>query len=108
MVARNQADGIVHATRKTLQEAGDKVTDDEKSSIEAAIAEVELALKGSDKAAIETATQKLTEASLELTQRMMAEQAGAAQADGGNTGDASGDSDAVDAEFEEVKDDKRA
>ncbi|MCB1691521.1 MAG: molecular chaperone DnaK [Pseudomonadales bacterium] len=105
---RNQADSLVHATKKTLAEAADKVSDDEKSGIEAAIEEVETALKGSDKAAIEAATQKLGEASSKLAERMYAEQtadAGGAQAGGEQAG--SGDSDAVDAEFEEVKDDKR-
>jgi len=104
--ARNQADGLIHATKKTLQEAGDKVSDDEKSEIEAAIADLETALKGSNKSDIDAKTQKLTEVSSKLAQRMYAEQASEAQA-GQGPGN-SGDSDAVDAEFEEVKDDKQA
>ena len=107
---RNQADGMVHATRKTLEDAADKVEDAERSSIEAAIAEVEEALKNDNKEEIEEKTRKLTEASSALAQRMYAEQAeaaGAQQSDGTGGGDASGgDPDAVDAEFEEVKDDK--
>jgi molecular chaperone DnaK len=107
---RNQADGLVHATRKTLEEAGDKATADEKTAIEAAIVAVEEAMKGDDKEAIESATQKLTEASSGLAQRMYEEQAAQQQAAGGaeagaDAADAGAD-DAVDAEFEEVKDDK--
>jgi molecular chaperone DnaK len=110
VAARNQADSLVHATRKTLTDAADKVSDEEKSSIEAAIVEVEEAMKSNDKAEIESKTQKLTEASSALAQRMYAEAQGqaedGAQADAG--AESSGDSDAVDAEFEEVKDDKQA
>jgi molecular chaperone DnaK len=103
---RNTADGMVHATKKTLEEAGDKATEEEKTAIEAAITEVEEALKGDDKDVIEAATTKLTEASSGLAQRMYAEQAeageqGAEQAEG-----AAKDDDVVDAEFEEVKDNK--
>ncbi len=110
---RNTLDGLIHATRKTLEEAGDKATDEEKTSIEAAIKEGEEAVKGDDKAAIEAATTKLTEASSALAQKLYAEQAAEAQkagadgAEGGAEADAkTADSDAVDAEFEEVKDDK--
>jgi molecular chaperone DnaK len=107
---RNQADGLVHATRKTLEEAGDKATADEKTAIEAAIVAVEEAMKGDDRDAIESATQKLTEASSGLAQRMYEDQAAQQQAAGGaeagaEAADAAAD-DAVDAEFEEVKDDK--
>ena len=108
--ARNQLEGMVHATRKTLEEAGDKATDEEKSSIEAAIAEAEEAVKGDDKEAIDAANTKLMEASSGLAQKMYAEQAQAAEgaADMGDAGAQQNDpaDDAVDAEFEEVKDDK--
>lgn len=102
VTARNTADGLVHATRKTLTEAADKASDEEKSAIEAAIAEVEEALKGSDKDTIEAATNKLSEASAGLAQRLYQE----AQTDaGGDTGaSGSNEDDIVDAEFEEVKD----
>ncbi len=105
---RNQGDGMVHAVRKTLSEAGDKVTEEEKTSIEAAISDLEEALKGQDKDDIEAKTQKLTEVSSELAQKMHADQAEqGAQAEGQSESAQSGD-DAVDAEFEEVKDeDKR-
>jgi molecular chaperone DnaK len=107
--ARNQADGLIHATRKTLEEAGDKATAEEKASIEAALAEAEEAVKGDDKDDIQAKTTKLTEVSSGLAQRMYAEQAQAAGAGGdssGTTNSESVDPDAVDAEFEEVKDDK--
>ena len=110
VTARNAADGLAHAARKTLQEAGDKASPDEKAKIEEAIKEVEVAVKGDSKAAIEAATQKLSEASSALAQKMYAEQA--AQQEGGQAhadhAQSSGQADdnVVDAEFEEVKDDK--
>ncbi len=111
VAARNQADGMIHATKKTLEEAAD-ATDEEKSKIESAISELEEALKNDDKAIIEAKTQALTEASSELAQRAYAAQAAQAQAgEAGDPGaaaqeDSGSDPDAVDAEFEEVKDDK--
>ncbi len=106
--ARNQGDAMVHAVRKTLSEAGDKVSDSEKESIEASIKELEEALEGSDKDDIEAKTQKLTEVSSELAQKMYADQAEQAQQAGGQE-EAQGQQsdDAVDAEFEEVKDDDK-
>lgn len=105
---RNQGDAMVHAVRKTLKDAGDKVSDSEKESIEASIKELEEALEGSDKEDIEAKTQKLTEVSSELAQKMYADQAEQAQQAGGQE-DAQGQQsdDAVDAEFEEVKDDDK-
>ena len=103
---RNTAEGLVHAARKTLEEAADKATDEEKASIESAISEVEEALKSEDKAAIDAAVEKLTEASSGLAQKLYAEQAAQAeQAQPADQGQDGAD-DAVDAEFEEVKDDK--
>jgi molecular chaperone DnaK len=103
---RNTADGLVHATKKTLEEAGDKASTEEKETIEKAIAAVELAMKGDDKEAIETATAALTEASSGLAQKLYEEQAAEqAGAEGGEQAqDTSKDDDVVDAEFEEVKD----
>ena len=107
--ARNMAESMINATRKTLDEAGEKATDEEKAAIESAISEAETALKGDDKAAIESATTKLTEASSSLAQKMYAEQAasgteGEPQA---QSAEQSGSSeDVVDAEFEEVKEEK--
>ena len=106
VTARNQGDQLVHATRKMLTEAGDKATADEKAAIEKAIGELEVAVKGDDKAAIEAKMNALSEASTSLAQKVYAEQpqGGAAQADAGDAKDA-GD-DVVDAEFEEVKENK--
>lgn len=104
--ARNQGDQLVHATRKMLTEAGDKATADEKAAIEKAIGELEVAVKGDDKAAIEAKMNALSEATTPLAQKMYAEQpqGGAAQADAGDAKDARDD--VVDAEFEEVKENK--
>ncbi|MDV5862759.1 molecular chaperone DnaK [Pseudomonas mendocina] len=106
VIARNQGDQLVHATRKMLTEAGDKATADEKAAIEKAIGELEAAVKGDDKANIEAKMNALSEATTPLAQKMYAEQpqGGAAQADAGDAKDA-GD-DVVDAEFEEVKENK--
>ena len=110
VAARNTAEGMVHAARKTLEEAGEHATDDEGAAIEAAIAESEEAIKGDDAAVMEAATTKLTEATGSVAQKMYAaQQAEGAQAEPG--ADAAEDvdqGDVVDAEFEEVKDDKRA
>jgi len=109
ITARNQGDGLVHATRKTLTEAKDKVDAAEKDKIEAAITALEAALKGDDIEQIKSLTQALSEASTGLAQRMYAEaqQGGSAGAGaaGGESGGKTAD-DAVDAEFEEVKDEK--
>ncbi|MFT7131754.1 MAG: molecular chaperone DnaK [Cyclobacteriaceae bacterium] len=110
VTVRNQADGLIHATRKTLEEAGEKATEEEKTAIEAAIIELEVAMKGDDKAEIEAKTTALTEISSGLAQRMYAEQAKGAEGPAGapNAADGGGsDPDAVDAEFEEVKDDEK-
>ena len=104
IAVRNTADGLVHATKKTLEEAGDKATDEEKDAINNAITELEEALKGDDKAEIETKTKDLTDASTNLAQKLYAEQQaqtdnaeGEAESGGQSEAEA-----AVDAEFEEV------
>ena len=102
---RNTADGLIHATRKTLEEAGDKATDEEKSTIEAAITDLESVMKGDDKEEIEAKTNALTEASAPLAQKLYAEQAAQAEAgEGAEQSESAQDDDVVDAEFEEVKD----
>lgn len=107
--ARNQGDAMVHSAKKTLKEAGDKATDEEKASIEAAISALEEALKGDDKDAIEAKTEALTEAISGLAQKMYAEaaQAEGAAPEGADAQQQGPADDAVDAEFEEVKDDKK-
>ena len=108
ITARNTADGLVHATQKTLTEAGDKVEADEKERIETAIAALEEVLKGDDLEAIETKTKELTEASSKLAERMYAEAQAAGQEGAAEAEAESGASDdAVDAEFEEVKEDDK-
>jgi len=108
--ARNQADAMVHGTRKQVEEAGEALPSDEKEKIEAAIVELEEAIKGDDKEAIEAKTQALMEAAQKLMeiaqQQAQAQQAGTeAGAEQPQEKDVAGD--VVDAEFEEVKDDKK-
>jgi molecular chaperone DnaK len=113
VTARNQADGMIHATKKSMEELGDdKLEAGEKEAIEAAIAELEEAVKGSDVAVIEEKTKALAEASAKMAERLYgqggdaAAAAAAAAAGAGAAEASSGDDDVVDAEFEEVKDDK--
>ena len=106
--ARNQGEAMIHTVRKTLSEAGDKVEDAEKASIESAITDLEEALKTEDVAEIQAKTNALMESSHKMAEQMYQEQAGEAPA---GAGPASGDDtpagdDVVDAEFEEVKDKK--
>ena len=107
--ARNQADALVHATRKSLSEYGDKLDAADKEAIEAAIKDVEEALKGNDKAAIDAKVQALTAASQKLGEKMyadmQAQQAaeGGAGAGAGAAGAKAADDDVVDADFKEVK-----
>jgi molecular chaperone DnaK len=109
---RNQADNMIHATKKSMEEMGDdKLEAGEKESIEAAITELEEAMKGDDKEAIEAKTKTLVEASGKMAERAYAQQAEGDSADAGATGaDAEANTandDVVDAEFEEVKDDDK-
>jgi molecular chaperone DnaK len=105
VTARNSADAIVHATRSSLKEMGDKVSEDEKKSVESAIENVEEAMKGDDKAAIDSAVEKLSEAGQVIYQKA-AEQAQAEEA--ASSDSAPADDDVVDAEFEEVDEEKKA
>jgi len=107
--ARNQGDSLLHSTKKTLEDAGDKVEAADKEKIEAAIKDLEEALKGDDKDKIEAATKALAEASSGMAEKMYAN-AGDAQGTAGDTGeaDAAKDDDVVDAEFEEVDGDKKS
>ena len=97
--ARNTADGLAHVAKKTLEEAGDKASDEEKSAIETAIAKVEEAVKGDDKEAMDAAAKELSEASATLAQKLYAEQQ--AEEGQGESAEQPAD-DAMDAEFEEV------
>ena len=106
--SRNACDGLVHAARKTVEEAGEHANDEEKAAIDAAIAEAEEALKADDKDAIDAAAAKLTEVTGSVAQKMYAAQSEEAASGGDQAESAASDDavDAVDAEFEEVKDDK--
>ena len=107
VTARNQADGMIHATRTQITEAGDDLPSEDKEKIEAAITDLETARKGDSKEEIDAKSQALMEASAKLMEIAQAK----SQAQGGAEGAAEADSapagdDVVDAEFEEVKDDK--
>ena len=109
---RNQADGLLHATEKSLAEYGEKIESSEKAAIEEAIAALREAISGEDVVAMETASTKLQEVAMKLGEAMYKEQAAAAgtETEDGGSGDAkSEDTDAtvVDADFEEVKEDDR-
>jgi molecular chaperone DnaK len=115
---RNQADSMIHATEKSMKELGDDVSDDERTSIEAAIKELKEALESSDKDAIEAKTTALTDLSSKMAERLYAKKgddgaAADAGAAGGDAGAADADASAkaddnvVDAEFEEVKDEEK-
>lgn len=111
--ARNQAENMIHATRKSIQDLGDQVDDAEKASVETAIKELDEVLKSDDKDAIEANTNTLVQASGKIAEKAYKQQAeSAAATEGAGAKAASGDSgktggdDVVDAEFEEVKDDK--
>ena len=101
--ARNAADGLAHAAAKTVEEAGDKASDDEKTAIQSAIKAVEEAVQGDDKEAIDTAAQALSEASSALAQKLYSEQQGQPEQAADTASD--GAEDVMDAEFEEVKED---
>ena len=108
--ARNLAENLVYSTKKSMEELGDKVEDQEKKDIEAAIAEVEEAVKGDDKGVIEEKTGKLTEVAGKLAERVY-QQAAAAGADGedkpAGADNGATEENVVDAEFEEVDDTKK-
>jgi molecular chaperone DnaK len=103
--ARNQADGLIHAAEKTLEEAGEKATPEERMAIENAVSDLKTAIKGDDKEAVEAKSAALGEASGSLAQKMYAEQP-AAGAEGDEASPAADD--VVDAEFEEVDKDEKS
>jgi molecular chaperone DnaK len=109
--ARNQADGMIHGTRKQVEEAGDALSEEDKTQIETAVVALEDAVKADDKEAIDTKTQELIEASAKLMEVAQAKAAADGAAQGGpeatDAGAQSQDDDVVDAEFEEVKEDEK-
>ena len=104
--ARNQAESMVNGVKKTMEEAGETLDETEKSNIEAAIAEVEEAVKGDDAEAINGKVETLMQASHKLAEQMYAQSQDQA-APGGDQQEAPQDDNVVDAEFEEVKDDDK-
>ncbi|MGB0867073.1 MAG: molecular chaperone DnaK [Granulosicoccaceae bacterium] len=107
--ARNQGENLIHGTEKALKDLGDNMDADEKTKIEGHIAELRTAMEGDDKDAIEAAMATLGESAGELAQRAYAQNAEGAEAAGGGEQPSDGGAadDAVDAEFEEVKDDDK-
>jgi molecular chaperone DnaK len=111
--ARNQAEAMLHSSEKSLKELGEKVRPEERGKIESAISDLKDAVKSDDKARIDTKAQALAEASAGVMQRVYAEEAKAAEGgdagpeQGASGGQAGGNEDVVDAEFEEVKEDDR-
>jgi molecular chaperone DnaK len=109
VAARNHADGMIHATEKSLKELGDQVGADERSAIESAINALKDAVKGDDKSEIEAKTNALTELSGKLAERVYAQKAGTegGESAGAKASEHAADEGVVDAEFEEVKDDDK-
>jgi molecular chaperone DnaK len=107
--ARNQAEALIHSSEKSLQDLGEKVQPQERASIESAISDLKDAVKSDDKGRIDAKSRALAEASAGVMQRVYAEEAKAGEAGGADQGGAGkpADEDVVDAEFEEVKDDKK-
>jgi len=101
--ARNQAEGLIHAAEKTLSEAGDKVSGEERLAVENAVSDLKAVLEDGDKDTIEAKTSALAEASASVAQKLYEEQAAAEGADA--PADESKGDDVVDAEFEEVDSD---
>ncbi|MEC4750183.1 molecular chaperone DnaK [Methylomicrobium sp. Wu6] len=107
--ARNHADGLIHATEKSIKELGDQVGSDEKAAIEKAIEELKQACKGDSKSEIESKTNHLTELSGKMAERVYAQKSASEGGEhaGGHSASGHSDDGVVDAEFEEVKDDKK-
>jgi molecular chaperone DnaK len=103
--ARNQAEALIHATEKSMEEMGEKVAAEERAAIESAVSDLKDAVKSDDQGRIEAKSKALAEASAAMAQRAYAEQAAGAES-GGDAGAAPKDEDVVDAEFEEVKEDE--
>jgi len=107
--AKNHADTLIHASEKSLKELGDKVEPQERADIEAAIAELKEVIKDGEKSVIDKKTEKLSEVSAKLAEKMYAQKGDAAGAPEGNAGSDNADNsadDVVDADFEEVKENK--
>ena len=100
--AKNNADMLVHATRKTIQESGDKITDEEKQQVEAVVVSLEEAIGSENLESIESATKSLNDVLTPLTQKLYAQEATDSEGQPGEASDDNSDN-TVDAEYEEVK-----
>jgi molecular chaperone DnaK len=105
--ARNQADHLVHSTRKQVTEAGDQLSADDKTAIESAVSDLENAARGEDKAEIEAKINALMEASRKLLELAQQQAQAGQSADQANSGSSAGQDDIVDADFKEVDDEKK-
>ena len=105
---RNAADSMIHATRKSMDELGDKIDAGEKDGLEKAIADLEEAMKGDNKDTIESKTAVLTELSGKLAEKLYNQPGDSEDAAGAKGTSSAGSDDAVDAEFEEIDEDKKA
>ena len=102
VTSRNMADSLVHSTKQSLEDLKDEISDDEKSAIEAALSELEESIKGDDKEAIDAQAQNLSEKAQVLAQKAQEK----ASAEGAEAGNSEGNDDVVDADFEEVNEEK--
>ena len=102
VTSRNMADSLVHSTKQSLEELKDEISEDEKSAIETALSELEESIKGDDKEAIDTQVQNLSEKAQVLAQKAQEK----ATAEGGEDDKSEGNDDVVDADFEEVNEEK--
>jgi len=102
VTSRNMADSLVHSTKQSLEELKDEISEDEKRAIETALSELEESIKGDDKEAIDTQVQNLSEKAQVLAQKTQEK----ATAEGGEADKSEGNDDVVDADFEEVNEEK--
>ncbi|MDB9863679.1 molecular chaperone DnaK [Candidatus Thioglobus sp.] len=102
VTSRNMADSLVHSTKQSLEELKDEISEDEKSAIETALSELEESIKGDDKEAIDTQVQNLSEKAQVLAQKAQEK----ATAESGEDEKSEGNDDVVDADFEEVNEEK--
>ena len=102
VTSRNMADSLVHSTKQTLEELKDEISEDEKTAIEAAVSELEESIKGDDKEVIDAKVQNLSEKAEVLAQKAQEK----ASSEGPSEGGAEANDDVVDADFEEVKEEK--
>ena len=105
---RTRAKRLVHQARKSLTDLADKVDEETKTAVETAATDLEEALKGDDKADIDAKTQALAEVSQKVAEQAYADAGAEGQAEAGDADTSTADDDIVDAEFEEVDDDKKA